>query len=173
MRQFLLQMAGEPGTGKSTLARAIGRSTGAVVLDKDYIKAPLLDGGLSEDPAEGLAYDVFFSIAASVLDQGHSIVLDSPAFTPGVVERGQKIARKVKVPYRIIECCCDRSTQEVRVNSRRALSSQLATMEKVLAVMQRPGIVSLEAPHLTVDTTHLEFESLKLALSYLVADDPR
>jgi hypothetical protein len=53
------------------------------------------------------------------------------------------------------------------------MSSQLASMEKVLAVMQRPGIVPLETPHLTVDTTRPPFECLKLALSYLVADDPR
>jgi len=173
VRQFLLQMAGEPGTGKSTLARAIGRSTGAVVLDKDYVKAPLLDGGLSEDPAGGLAYDVFFAIAASVLDQGHSIVLDSPAFFPGVLDRGQKLARKTKTPYRIIECSCDQRAQEARLKSRRPLSSQLASMDAVRATMQRPGIVALEAPHLSVDTTRPEFECLKLALSYLVADDAR
>jgi predicted kinase len=37
-------MHGEPGAGKSTLAKAIGRETGAVVLDKDILKSRILDG---------------------------------------------------------------------------------------------------------------------------------
>jgi predicted kinase len=35
-------MSGESGTGKSTLARAIGASTGGVVIDKDVVKARML-----------------------------------------------------------------------------------------------------------------------------------
>ena len=45
MRQFLLQMAGDSGTGKSTLALSIGRATGAVVLDKDVVQTALLEDG--------------------------------------------------------------------------------------------------------------------------------
>ena len=51
MRRFLLQMAGESGTGKSTLARAVGCETGAVVIDKDVIKSRLLEGDLGRPRA--------------------------------------------------------------------------------------------------------------------------
>jgi predicted kinase len=49
VEQFLLQMAGRSGVGKTTLASAIGRATGAVVIDHDGIKARMLDVGLEWD----------------------------------------------------------------------------------------------------------------------------
>jgi hypothetical protein len=42
---FLLQMAGRPGSGKSSLARVVGRATSAVVLDEDVLKTALLNAG--------------------------------------------------------------------------------------------------------------------------------
>ena len=44
-QQFLLQMAGMPGSGKSALARLIGRSTKAIVIDKDVLKTAALEAG--------------------------------------------------------------------------------------------------------------------------------
>src|SRR5690348_14369339 len=45
---MLLIMAGLPATGKTTLARAIAERTGAVVLDKDVIRASLFPAQLIE-----------------------------------------------------------------------------------------------------------------------------
>ena len=55
-KQFLLQMAGMPGSGKSALARLIGRSTKAIVLDKDVLKTAALEAGADEKLASGIAY---------------------------------------------------------------------------------------------------------------------
>jgi predicted kinase len=74
MKRFLLQMTGEPGAGKSTLARAIGRETGALVLDKDIVKSRILDGdlemgldGLPESVAVPLHHAMMFDLARAVL----------------------------------------------------------------------------------------------------------
>ncbi|MCH7580762.1 MAG: ATP-binding protein, partial [Chloroflexi bacterium] len=66
-RQFLLQMAGVPGSGKSALARLIGRGAKAVVLDKDVLKTAALEGGADEELASGVAYDTFFALAGHLL----------------------------------------------------------------------------------------------------------
>lgn len=42
-QKFLVQMAGSPGAGKSTLAAALGKALPAVVLDKDVVKSRLLE----------------------------------------------------------------------------------------------------------------------------------
>ncbi len=42
---IVVQMHGEPGSGKSMLARALGESMGAVVVDKDGIGAALMAEG--------------------------------------------------------------------------------------------------------------------------------
>ena len=53
-RQFLLQMAGMPGAGKSALARLIGRGAQAVLLDQDVLTPAPLAGGADEPIRAGL-----------------------------------------------------------------------------------------------------------------------
>jgi predicted kinase len=48
MTSCLVAMAGLPGTGKSTLARALAKNLGGVVLDKDLIRAALFPAALIE-----------------------------------------------------------------------------------------------------------------------------
>ena len=167
MTQFLLQMAGEAGTGKSSLARAIGQANGAVVLDKDYFKAPLLEEGLSEELAAGLAYAVFFSLAGSLLRQGHSLILDSPAFYPSIPARGALLAEEVGATYRLIECRCPAESQEQRLNQRQGLASQPASRAAKVASMLKPEITPLIEPHLTIDTSKPLDVCLEQALRYL------
>ena len=64
---FLLQMAGAPGSGKSALARLIGRCTDAVVIDKDVLKTAALEAGADDTLAGGIAYEAFFALADHLL----------------------------------------------------------------------------------------------------------
>ena len=172
MRQFLLQMAGESGSGKSTLARAIGRATGAVVLDKDYIKAPLLEEGLEDAHAGGLSFAVFFSLAGSLLAQGHSLVLDSAAFYPSIREGGALLAANCGAEYRLIECVCDDVIEhEGRLVGRNGLASQPRSLAQLtLERKAKTGIVPLSEPRLTIDTLQPLSVCLDRALAYLGYD---
>ena len=67
---FLLQMAGQPGSGKSALARLIAKRTGAVALDKDVLKTAALDAGADESSAGKIAYEGFLALASHLLGQG-------------------------------------------------------------------------------------------------------
>ena len=158
--------------GKSTLALAVGNATGAVVLDKDRIKAPLLEGGLEDTLAGGLAYDVFFLLAESLLDQGYSVVLDSPVFWPRIIEKGRGLASQAGVDYHIVECGChDRGEQERRLTSRERLVSQPASRAALAIALGRPGVVrTLDAPHLEVDTTQPLAACLAQVLRYIGHD---
>lgn len=163
---FLLQMAGESGTGKSILARAIGRATGAVVIDKDVIKARMLDEGLPEDAAAPLSYAVFFDVGASVLAQGHSVVLDSPASFISIRDRGRAIAEANRASYLIIRCCLpDIDVIQSRLDGRQPVASQ----PRVAAfdAFARPGTGPLTEPHLVLDTRRPLDAYLADALAYI------
>ena len=177
MRQFLLQMAGEPGAGKSTLARAIGEETGAVVLDKDVIKSAALNAGAPEDLAGPLAYEVFFAVARSFCSHGHSVVLDSPAFFPDIPEKGCQIAKDYDAAYFIVRCQSPLEELVSRLSERPAQASQwqgiaspVAYKAKLDAELSRRGVGELAFLHLTLDTTQPLQVCLEQALAYIGHD---
>jgi predicted kinase len=169
VRQFLLQMAGESGSGKSTLALAIGRATGAVVLDKDVVSGSLLGEGLTPVQAGGYAYTILFPLAGSILLQGLSVVLDSPAFWLSIPERGRELASRLDVNYRIVECRCDdHLEQEARLQSRPRLPTQPASRAELEVSLSRPGVVlTIAEPHLVVDSTLPIADCVARVMEYL------
>jgi predicted kinase len=150
--QFLLQMAGDSASGKSSLARAIGEKTGAVVLDKDVIKSAALNAGAVEDLAAPLSYEVLFDVTRSILGQRFSVVVDSPAFFTLIRDKGRPLAEEASASYFIIFCLLsDEEEMQRRLESRERLASQLSEIQ--LADYSRPGQAPLSEPHLIIDTS--------------------
>jgi predicted kinase len=173
MNQFLVQMTGEPGTGKSTLAKAIGRETAAVVIDKDIVKSRMLDGdpemgldGLPESIAAPLHHAMMFDLARFVLGQGFSVVLDGAAFYPIIRQRGRAVAEEFGASYFIIDCYCpDLSILQARIDSKSLMSSQYRVAS--LRGYDRPGTAPLTEPHLRIDTRKPFEVYLTEALAYI------
>ena len=163
-QQFLLQMAGLPGSGKSALARLIGRSTKAVVLDKDVLKTATLEAGADEKLASGIAYDTFFALAGHMLGQGWSVVLDSPSFWETIPKRGGEIAGSRYVPYFFIECYCDDGKELAR-----RLRERTRTVSQPGEEILDESLKTITPPdaHLRVDTEQPIDHSLSIALDYL------
>ena len=106
-------MSGVQGTGKTTLARALARATGAVVLSR----APLMDvaraAGVPVDPPHGsslkgvgdLAYDLQTALLREQLDMGHSVVLDCGA--DGLIRGAwQKVAEDAGARFWLVDTVC-------------------------------------------------------------------
>lgn len=118
-------MAGSPGAGKSTLARAIGAASGAVVLDNDVIRSAILESDISVPQAGRAAYETLFALAADLLKQGHRVILDSPCHFQSILDLGTETANEAGVAYRFIECICpERAEIERRLTTRTPLRSQ-------------------------------------------------
>jgi predicted kinase len=127
---FLLQMAGAPGSGKSSLARALSHARGAVVLDADVIKSALLDAEVAWALAGAAGYEVLFALAADLLEQGRSVILDSPSHYPQIPARGLALAQATGVTYRFIECVCgDQAVLAQRLGQRTPRRSQMRGLD--------------------------------------------
>jgi predicted kinase len=159
-------MHGEPGSGKSTVARELGSRLDAVVIDKDVIKAALLRVGIVEQQAAAGAYEVFFAQARSLVAAGESIVLDNPVYWASVEERWLEISDAADSPRILIECVCpDRSELLRRLTTRDALESQPRT---ILNPDRHPGIAeTLFEPRLVLDTTRPLGEIVDEARTYV------
>jgi predicted kinase len=173
---LVIQMHGEPGSGKSTVARELGARVGATVLDKDVIKAALLRVGIAEQQAAAGAYEVFFAQARAFVDAGHAIILDNPVYWESVERRWLEISDAAGSPCILIQCVCpDRDELLRRLQTRVALESQ---PRAILNPDRHPGIAETQfEPRLVLDTTRLLDELIDEAASYIegamTCDDQR
>lgn len=155
-------MHGEPGSGKTTLAAALAPRIPALHLDKDVISSALIRGGIAADEQGPGAYEALRSLAESFLKQGHSVVLDSPCYWPGIEESGRAIAARFGIPWAMIECQSPAPVVELRLATRARLESNPTERG---AGAGRPGMYSPTCERLILDTTrpveHLAAEALE------------
>lgn len=168
MSALVVQMHGEPGSGKSTVARAIGERLGLVVIDKDVIKAALLRVGIEEKAAAAGAYEVFFAQARAFVAAGHSIVLDNPVYWESVERRWLEVSDAAGSPRILIETvCADRVELTARLARREIVESQ--TRAPIDLARHRGSRATLFEPRMTLDTTRPLGENVDDAVSYIEA----
>ena len=119
---MLVLMAGLPGTGKSTIARAVAARTDAYVLDKDAIRASLFPAKLIEYTREqdDFVLRVMLKVAGWILkrDPQRIVVLDGRPFAKRYqLEIVINFADWIKTPWRIVECACSEETARRRLET--------------------------------------------------------
>jgi predicted kinase len=155
-RPVLIAMKGHPGTGKSTVARMLGRRLGAPVIAKDDIKDVLHE---QADDAGGLAYRAMFRVARRQLLQGLSVICDSPLSEAEGYALARSVAREGEARLAVVECVC--SSEGVwrrRIEGRGTLrlpGHHITSWPALQRHLERRAAASaypLDAPHLLVDT---------------------
>jgi predicted kinase len=163
---IVIQMHGEPGSGKSTVANALAPLIDAVVLDKDVIKSALLRVGAPEGLAASAAYEAYFDLARDLLRQRRSVILDNPVFWPSIERHWMQLAAEAASPLVLIECACpDRGELNRRLATRDARESQ---PRGPLALDPHSGAVATAyQPRLVLDTTRPLADLVAQALDYV------
>jgi predicted kinase len=122
--QRLIVMTGLPGTGKSSIAEAVGRELGGPVFAKDWLEAALLRSGLAQasEPAHLLGYagyELPSALAERQLRLGQSAILDSVASTESVRATWRALASSYGAGWYVVECVCsDAGLHRERLRSR-------------------------------------------------------
>ena len=106
-RPMLLVMSGLPGTGKSELARQLGRRLRIPVFSVDPIESAMLRAGIAASFETGLAaYLVAEALADSQLGLGHDAIVDAVNAVEPAKDMWRSLAAKHATALRIVECCC-------------------------------------------------------------------
>lgn len=166
---FLLQMAGFPGTGKSTVSNLISKHTGAIVLDRDVVKNAMLNCGIEGQVLADASYNVVFEMGSDYLSKGNSVIIDTPCYYKDTVDYGIKVARDNKADYKYIECIVnDYSIVENRLQTRTKLETQIlsTTKERYYKVYDK-SVKPEERDVLKIDTTSFDHFDINEILSYL------
>jgi adenylylsulfate kinase len=114
---MVILMAGLPGTGKTTLARALSEKTTGRVLSKDEIRAALFSPGDIEysTTQDDFCMEIMLQAARFLLqkDPNRKVFLDGRTFSRRYqIDRVLKFADELSQPWRILECTC--SEESVR-----------------------------------------------------------
>jgi broad-specificity NMP kinase len=145
-RPALVIVCGAPGTGKTTLARHLGRALGVTTITKDDLKEALADRLGAGDRARSrelgsLAYDELYAKAAALLAAGDGVVLE---------------ANFHRV---VIECVCDaalrrqRFTERGERGERHAVHLDAEILANEWSDDASGFAIHIDCPRLVVDTT--------------------
>ncbi|MCP3916383.1 MAG: ATP-binding protein [bacterium] len=120
--RLLVAMAGLPGTGKSTLARALAPRMHAAVLDKDAVREALFgpDDVVYEREQDDLCFRMLLEGARYLLESGRRrvVILDGRTFTRRT-QTGEldAFARASDFALRVIECVAGEDTVRSRLEA--------------------------------------------------------
>ena len=171
---MLIAMAGLPGTGKSTLAARLQTELGAVVLNKDEVRAvlfppPVLDYSAGQDD---VCMAAIYSAAAVILRTSprRAVILDGRTYSRSCQIRDllASAASLNETPC-IIECVCDDEVARERLERDQARGAHPAGNRTFALYQERKTAAeSITVPRLVLDTGKTPpGECVKRCLSYL------
>jgi predicted kinase len=122
---MIVLMAGLPGTGKSTLARALASRLGGCILSKDEIRHAIFSPAEVEYSAaqDDFVMQIMLEAAAWILpkDPERAVFLDGRTFSRRYqIDQVIAAAETLQRPWRILECVCAEGTARTRIESQAA-----------------------------------------------------
>jgi len=154
---MLIVFGGLPGTGKTSIARALAGRLGAIYLRIDTIEQAIMDSSVAPPSVEEAGYLAAYGVAKDNLALGRCVVADSVNPIAWTRDAWLAVAESVPVPAFEVEIICsDAAEHRRRVEARQAdiPGHIVPTWQEVEARDYHPW----DRAHLVVDTAGRSIE---------------
>ena len=156
----LIVMRGYPGTGKSTIARALAAALHAPLIDRDVIRQKAVDI-LGDIPGVGrFSYELMFALAREQLRLGLSVVVDTPLTYHITYEQAQALAETFHIPMLVVHCKCPPEVQKRRLEGRKGKVSEFQITSWEEWLRWKPRFEEFEDEGCIIDTSNPLDDSL-------------
>jgi predicted kinase len=169
---MLILMAGLPGTGKSTLSRALAAELGGTVIDKDQVRASLFSPADIEysTPQDDFCIAVMLKVGGYLFrkDPARIIFVDGRTFSRTYqLKRATGFAEAIGQRWRILECTCSEDTARQRLKDDPNHPAANRGFDLYLQVKDRFEEITL--PKTVIDTDQALDACVQLATAALVS----
>ena len=157
---------GLPGTGKTTVGRAIAGRLNCPLLSTDEIRKQLIDKPRYTREERELIYKVIFLLIEFAQRHLPNVVLDGTFTESKLREDVAELARRLGAEFYFIKCVCDEQTVLSRIRNRTDSFSD-ATEETYFHLREHweAGVL----PHFELDTTESIDDNVRTVMQFLSA----
>lgn len=159
---MLILIMGLPGTGKTTVARALAGKMKAVHLNSDIVRRELGKRGAYRPADKDVVYRELYRRTETGLQGGRDVIVDSTFFKKSIRDPYFRLAERYGVPVQLIVLRAEEETLKERLAKPRPDSeADFAVYRKIKAAYEAP-----EPPFLEL---HSDRESLEDMLEKVTA----
>ncbi len=167
-KPFLIIISGMVGTGKTTVAQALSRSSGFAVISSDITRKKLAGisstehrfeefrGGIYSEDFSRKTYEEMFAQARTFLAKGQSVILDASFKKNNERARAMSLAEEAKADFIVIECKLAENTIKSRLEQRLKEDSVSDGRWEIYESQKQDFDTIMEFPrqsHIIVDTS--------------------
>ena len=168
-----VMLAGLPGTGKSTLARALANRLNGAVLDKDKVRDALFPGAMTDYTREqdDLCVQAMLTAASYLTERLRIdfVFIDGRTFSKrDQIDEVVQAAERAGARWRILHVTCSDAVAEARL-SRSDAENPAKNRNVALYRQVKENFEPIEYPKIDVDTTEGVDAVVEAAHGYLEA----
>ncbi|MBI2085492.1 MAG: AAA family ATPase [Candidatus Aenigmarchaeota archaeon] len=147
---MLILVCGLPGTGKTTIAKALSQATGYTLIRTDVIRKELLNENKYTEKERDTVYEQILTIAGQKLRGGEDCILDGTFYKKSLRNEARETAEKNGSKFHLVECVLHEDSVKKRINARKGDESEadFAVYRKLKKTFE-----PITRKHIVIDTS--------------------